>query len=127
MRLAIAFAVVLAAVLAPGCGSSSEDASTGIETQAPARGDASGAPVGAAAKACETTDAEGLRATGASCRQARRVMSGWRQKGACSSSSGASRVSCSSRSYRCTGARTDRGIAVSCSRLGRSVAFLAKR
>jgi hypothetical protein len=130
MRLATALAAIaLAAVPAVGCGSSAEDGSAPIETRVPSRQGGSGAPVGAAAKTCETeaVDAEGLRATGVSCELARRVMHDWRQKSSCASPAGASRVSCSSRSYRCTGTRTDRGTAVSCSRPGRSVAFVAKR
>jgi len=126
MRLAIALAAVIAATLVAGCGSSSEQESTRIET-AP-REDSSGGPIGAAAKSCETdaVDAVDLRATGISCARARQVMYGWQQKSSCSTPAGASRVACSSRSYRCTGTRTDRGTAVSCSRPGRSVAFVVR-
>jgi hypothetical protein len=130
MRLAIAFAAIaLAAVPAAGCGSSEEDGSTRREKQVPSRQGGSGAPIGATAKICESDamDAEGLRATGISCEQARRVMHRWRRQSSCSSPTDASRVSCSSSAYRCTGTRTDRGTAVSCSGPGRSVAFVAKR
>jgi hypothetical protein len=118
-RLAAPLVVVaLAAVLAAGCGGSSPE-TTGT----------SSAPIGATARSCpiQATEADALRATGVSCDQARQVMYGWRQKGSCSSPPGASRVSCTTRSYRCLGARTDRGTAVSCSRPGRSIAFVAKR
>jgi hypothetical protein len=134
LRLAASLvAVVFAAVLVAGCGGSSSDegtsgGSTQTGTSAPPA-DTSGAPIGAAAKGCETqaVDAEALRATGVSCALARQVMYGWQQQSSCSSPPGASRVSCTTRSYRCTGTRTDRGTAVSCARPGRSVAFVAKR
>lgn len=109
---------VLAAVLVAGCGGSSPETTN-----------TTSAPVGAAAQSCETqaAGAEGLRATGVSCQRARQVMYGWRRQGSCFSPPGASRVSCTTRSYRCLGARTDRGTAVSCSRPGRSIAFVVKR
>jgi len=47
---------------------------------------------------------------------------------ACAPFGGASRSSCSVYGgYRCLGAVTDRGVAVSCARTGSSVAFVAKR
>jgi hypothetical protein len=113
-RLAAPLAVAaLAAVLVAGCGGSSPE-TTGSRS----------APVGAAARSCGVREA--LRATGVSCAQARRVMYGWRQRGSCSSPPGASRVSCTTGSYRCLGAHTERGTAVSCSRPGRSIAFVVK-
>jgi hypothetical protein len=118
-RLAALLAVVvLAALAAAGCGSSSDDASTPPE-----------APVGASARSCETfaTDAEGLRATGISCDQARQVMDGWQRQGSCALPGGASRGGCLTRSYNCQATRTDRGTAVSCARTGESVAFVARR
>ena len=117
-RLAAPLVVlVLAALAAAGCGGSASE-----------EGSSSGAPVGAAAKSCETdaVDAGALRATGVSCDRARQVMYGWQRQGSCSAPPGASRVSCTTRSYRCTGARTDRGTAVSCARPGRSIAFIAE-
>jgi hypothetical protein len=131
-RLVALLAVVaLAAVLAAGCSGSSADegsSTSGASTRAAPPTSSSGAPVGAAAKSCETqaADAEGLRATGVSCKQARQVMYGWQQRGSCSSPRGASRVSCTTHTYRCTGARTERGTAVSCARPGRSIAFVVK-
>jgi len=129
MRLASALAAVaLAALAVAGCGSSPDgepNTDRPAQTGAP---QGAGAPVGAAARSCETgaVAAEGLRATGISCERARQVMLGWQRQGSCAAPAGASRVSCSSRSYRCIGARTDRGTAVSCSRPGRSVAFVVK-
>jgi hypothetical protein len=134
MRLATPLViVVLAAALLAGCGGSSssqtDTGSSGSAESSPMPLGSSGTPPGAAAKACDTyaVDAEDLRATGVSCDQARRVMYGWQRDRGCSAPAGASRTSCTSRSYRCLGARTDRGIAVSCSRAGESIAFVAKQ
>ena len=125
------FVVALAAVLVAGCGGSSsgEESTSSAPTHAAPPASTASAPVGAAAKSCETqaAGAEALRATGVSCAQARLAMYGWRRRRSCSSPPGASRVSCSIGSYRCLGARTERGTAVSCSRPGRSIAFVVKR
>jgi hypothetical protein len=134
MRLAVPLAIVaFAAALVAGCGGTSDQGSTSGgstqgNTQAPP-GSSSGAPVGAAAKNCDSgaVDAEGLRATGIPCNQARQVMYGWQRERSCSSPAGTSRSSCLTRSYHCQAARTDRGLAVSCSRPGESIAFIAKR
>jgi hypothetical protein len=126
MKLAATLAIAsLAATLAVGCGSSSPDESTrSIE-----KAGASRAPTGAPAQSCDTqaVDAEELRVTVASCGEGRRVMFGWQRSEDCGLIGGASRGSCSVRSYRCLAARTDRGVSVSCARPGRSVAFRAKR
>jgi hypothetical protein len=113
LRLAAPLAVViLAAVLLAGCGDSSDHA-----------------PIGASAKACDaySTDAESLRATGIPCDQARQVMYGWQRENSCAVPASASRNSCLTRSYRCQATRTDRGVAVSCSRQGQSIAFTARQ
>jgi hypothetical protein len=138
MRLAAPLLVfALAAALPAGCGSSSEESGgTRIGTATstvPGPGgkgpSSSKAPVGASARSCDahSADAEALRATGIPCDQARQVMYGWQRQRACSSPAGASRSSCLTRSYRCLATRTDRGLAVSCSRQGRSIAFLGRR
>lgn len=136
MRLAAPLlAVALATAMLGGCGGSSNDGSGAtstdrVESPAPeGRANGAAAPVGAGAKSCDTGSAgvEALRATGVSCDLARRVLHGWQRNHACASPAGASRVSCSTRSYRCLGARTDRGVTVSCSRPGRSIAFVAGR
>jgi len=136
MRLAIPIATaVLAALLLAGCGGSSSS-STGGSTQtgtgAPPQASGAGAPsapIGASARSCDTgaVDATELRAAGIPCGQARQVMYGWQREPSCAPPPGASRSSCLTRSYRCLGARTDRGLAVSCARPGESVAFVVKR
>lgn len=125
MRLATPLAIVaLAAALLSGCGGSSSDESSSSESAPPAS--TSTAPIGASAKSCDSyaVDAEALRATNVPCDQARQVMYGWQRDPACAKPAGASRTSCLTRSYRCLGARTDRGLAVSCSRAGESIAFV---
>lgn len=97
--------------------------------QTPSRAGGSGAPRGAVATSCDAHAAtvEGLRATGVPCDQARQVIYGWQRESSCALPTDSSRGSCLTRSYRCQAVRTDRGLAVSCARAGRSIAFLAKR
>jgi hypothetical protein len=125
MRRATALAI-LAAALPAGCGGSSGSSSTA--TTPPPRASAPAAPAGASAAACPGgSGAESLRATGVSCRQARRLLLGWRRQTGCSPGAGVSRSACSTGSYRCLATRTARGVAVDCSRPGRSVAFVIGR
>ncbi|MFN8162583.1 MAG: hypothetical protein U0R26_01905 [Solirubrobacterales bacterium] len=129
MRLAIPIAIVaLAAALLAGCGGSS-GGSSGSESTAPPKASGSRAPVGASARHCDTgaVDAKALRATGLSCGEARRLMFGWQRSSSCALPPATSRASCTRRSYLCLSTRTARGVAVSCSRPGRSIAFLARR
>jgi hypothetical protein len=125
MRLAAPIATVaLAAALLGGCGGGSDESSS------PTReGDAPSAPLGAVAHSCETqaVDAGGLRATGVSCDRARGVMYGWQRDSRCTDAGAVSRSACTTRSYRCLATRTERGVAVSCSRPGRSIAFTVRR
>jgi len=140
MRLAAPLLIVaLFAALMAGCGSSSDEGTQSSEATAPSRGGesrgspprASGAdaPAGASARACDTfaVDTQGLRVTGLSCKQGRQLMFGWQRAEGCGLIDGASRGACSVRSYRCLATETDRGISVSCSQPGRSIAFVAKR
>lgn len=138
MRLAAVLAVaLLLAALALGCGSS--DGGDGTSSEAPATenappardgyGGSREAPAGAAVRSCETqaVDAERLRATAVSCGEARQVMFAWQRAEGCGLIGNASRGSCVVRSYRCLSVRTGRGVSVSCTRPGRSIAFLAQR
>jgi hypothetical protein len=128
MRLAFPIALAIAAVLIAGCGSSSGGDSTAPATApAPSSGGAT-APAGASATSCEA-NAVGigaLRATGISCGEARQALLAWQRAADCAGSPGASHSACTVSSYRCIGTRTDRGLAVSCARPGRSIAFIAK-
>jgi hypothetical protein len=115
--------VLVAALLASGCGSSDDQAPTATATTPPA-------PPGAAARACGGTAAGAgqLRVTGIGCEEGRAVVAAWAGDPVCSGPADASRFSCAVHDgYRCLGAATARGIAVSCSRPGSSVAFVAKR
>jgi hypothetical protein len=83
-------------------------------------------------KACGAGAAgvEALRATAVSCGEGRQVMLAWLRAKGCAPAPGASRASCtirSYRSYRCAGVRVDRGIAVGCARPGHAIAFTARR
>jgi hypothetical protein len=130
MRLAVPLTIVaLAAALLSGCGGSSSSDEGSQDGVARSTTGVSKAPLNAAAKSCRVNvvGVERLLATGIPCEQARRVMLGWQRSHACLAPSGASRSSCTARSFRCLGASTDRGIAVSCARAGESIAFIAKR
>ena len=126
--VAIALLALLAALLA-GCGSSSEESSTGSDGAPTQAAPNAGAPAGAAARSCETlaADAEALRATNLPCEQARQVMYGWQREPSCALPASGSRGGCRARSYRCQAVRAERGVAVSCARAGASVAFIARR
>jgi hypothetical protein len=111
------------ALLIAGCGSSEESEPTATATT-PA------APAGASARSCEGTVAgtSELRVTGVGCDVGHAVVAAWADKSACTPASDASLGSCSIYDgYRCIGATTDRGVAVSCARTGSSVAFIAER
>lgn len=123
MRLAVPIALaIVAATLLVGCGDSS---SSGDDSTS---GGATTAPAGASATSCETdaVDAEALRATAVSCEEARGVLFAWQRVPSCAGSPSASHSACTVRSYRCIGSRTERGLAVSCARPGRSIAFVAR-
>lgn len=126
-------ALVAFAALTAGCGSSDDatsESSSAQERAPTATATTPAAPPGASAQSCEGTVAGTgqLRVTGIGCDVGRGVVAAWADKPSCSPGGEASRVSCTAQSdYRCLGAATDRGIAVSCARPGSSVAFLARR
>jgi hypothetical protein len=125
------FLVLAAAALVAatgGCGASSSD-----QRSPGGRGTASPrtptAPVGASARRCASAPAgvEGLRVSGVSCAAGRGVVAAWADARRCRRPSGASRFSCPVAGYRCLGAATARGVAVTCARPGRSISFVARR
>lgn len=128
MRLArLLVPTIVAAAVLVGCGSSDE--SSYGDRPGDDRGDAPSGPPGASAQSCPG-DAAGiaeLRVTGVGCAAGEEVAAGWTGDASCASPPDASRFACTVRGYRCLGAATDRGIAVSCARPNRSIAFLAKR
>jgi len=138
MRLALPSVpiAVLMTVAVVGCGSGgSEPAQTTAHSQSATRPQTAaeepgeGAPAGAAARSCGSAEAgvRDLRVTGVECDTGRAVAVVWSGNAGCESPAGASRFACSVRGYRCLGAATERGVAVSCARPGRSIAFVATR
>jgi hypothetical protein len=152
--LALLAVSAVAAVVAPalaGCGSDSDEATTGGTTGAPAESSAPpadtpaesskppagkapaeekapGAPVGVRAKVCKSgraADGE-VRVTGVPCEFGRLVVIGWHENDGCEPPSGASRTSCRLGGFTCLGAKTGRGLAITCAAAGRSVAFVAE-
>ncbi len=107
-------------VAASGCGSSDTGESTAPSNE--------GAPAGAAAKSCSGAIAgtETLRVTGVDCAIGRGVVAAWSDHEACIPGGEASRTFCTVGEYRCLGATSDRGVAVSCARPGRSISFVAR-
>lgn len=129
MRLAASLAIVaLAAALLAGCGSSSDGSDGAGSTAAPTAGEP-GTPAGASARACAigAGGASGLRVTAVSCGKGEEAVIAWRRDATCRPSAGGSRAGCTVAGYRCIATATDRGLAVSCARPGRSIAFTAKR
>ncbi|MBW8059694.1 MAG: hypothetical protein FVQ78_05040 [Solirubrobacterales bacterium] len=126
--------IALAAALAAGCGSSSSEQSGNEQSQAattqpPTARTAPTAPAGASAQSCSAGVAGvgELRVAGVACKTGRLVTAGWSGDASCASPAAASRFGCTVRGYRCLGAATERGIAVSCARPNRSISFIAKR
>jgi hypothetical protein len=124
-----AISICLIAALLGGCGSSDENG-TGSDSATSGTTDSRAgakAPAGAAVQGCGGTGESiaDLRVTGVGCAVGRSVVATWSGKPECSAP-GTSRVSCTAAEYRCLGARTDRGLVVSCARPGRSISFVAK-
>jgi len=123
------------AVAVVGCGSGgSERPQTTARSQSANRPqtateETSGAPAGATARNCGSGAVYigDLRVTGVGCGAGQAVAVIWSGSENCASPAGSSRFACSVRGYRCLGAATERGIAVSCGRPGRSIAFVARR
>ncbi len=124
---------LLGAALLAGCGSNGSSDSTaqsGSETtqaQESDSGSASG-PVGVRARSCKGGDGyQLLRVTGVDCATGARVASGWSGDSSCRPPNGQSRSTCAVGEYRCLAATVDRGLAVSCARPERAIAFIAAR
>jgi hypothetical protein len=118
-------AIALSAGLLLGCGNS--DSSSGTTSGAGAG--ASTAPAGAQVQRCPTSGGQtkSLKATGANCTEAHRVMSAWLRNRSCEPPAGASRAACQVGAYRCLAAATDRGWSVGCARQGNSISFTFRR
>jgi hypothetical protein len=125
LALAALFAV---GALTVGCGSSNDESDTTTTSEPAATTSTTpAAPPGAMAESCGNTTVAGtsqLRVTGIGCPVGRGVVASWAKSDTCTADD--SRSACTVRGYRCIGARTDAGLAVSCARPGRSVSFIAK-
>ena len=143
---------LVAALLAAGCGSGESTQSTapggaettesttpgGAETtESTAPGGAetteahqSGAegPTGITPRVCRNTGEEALlmRVTGVSCSKGRQIAAGWHSKSGCAPASGESRSACTINGFRCLTAVAGQGLAVTCARPERSIAFIAR-
>ncbi len=127
-RLAATIAlVVLAGALLAACGGSASSDGTAGSTAASST--PRGGPPGASAQSCEAKGADviALQATAVSCEDAQAVLLGWKGEGGCAADPGASHSACTVQGYRCIGAVTSAGLAVSCARPGHAIAFVAKR
>ena len=133
--LPIALLAVLAvgsAALLAGCGSDDEESTAPQGTESGATTSTtpqSSGPAGAAVQACtiDSVGLEDLRVTGVACGAGQQVAVGWMHGASCAKPQGGSRFACTVGGYRCLGTSAERGIAVSCARPGRSIAFIAKR
>jgi hypothetical protein len=129
MRRATPILILTVLAALAGCGDSSSPAEPGSgSTEAP-KADTTTAPAGASARSCQAAGLkiEDLRATVASCGEARGVASGWLRARECVKRPGLSRSPCSLGSYRCVATATDRGWSVGCAQPGRSIAFTRRR
>lgn len=127
--LALLPVLAVALVAAAGCGSSEGTSTTPAETgQEPGPATTSNSPPGVRTKACadQRLDPPEVVVVGAGCAQGKQTVTGWEAKSACRSPSGGSRYSCTVGGLRCLGTRTERGIAVNCSRPQLSISFTGK-
>jgi hypothetical protein len=130
--LLAALAVVLpvALIALAGCGSSggTTESNTGSGSQTggpPASESTSNAPPGASVTSCpnNSVSKSPIRVAGASCDEGQATVEAWSHTHSCIRPSMTARSSCSAGRYRCLSVRTERSIAVNCSRQGRSVSF----
>ena len=127
--ISLLFAVLAIAAAIAGCGSSSEQTGTTEPPASTSTVPVSEAPVGVRAQSCKGTSAAAseIRVTGVSCAAGRSTVAAWSRERSCSSPAGTSRTSCKVGKLTCLGAATDRGVAVTCAGVGRSISFVGKR
>jgi len=130
--IVLAALAIVVAMVAAGCGSSSDETTGASEPTAPPASTSTTpgqeAPLGVRAKACDGSGSSGeVRVTGVSCDLGRTLVAGWHENGECSAPKDASRTSCRLGRFICLGAMTGRGVAVTCAAPGRSVAFIGRR
>jgi hypothetical protein len=119
---------VAAALLVAGCGSgeSTETTAGGVETSEAHQSGAEG-PSGIRARPCLSPGKPAvlMRVTGVSCSKGKSVAAGWASRSGCAPAAGDSRSACTVDGFRCLTTVAGRGLAVTCARPERSVAFLA--
>lgn len=117
-------ALLIAAALLGGCGSSSHGT-----TSSPSSHNESTAPPGASVTSCRPGKSKvtELKVTGTTCTEGRHLMLGWLVSEACRPPVAASRSSCPAHSYRCLATATNRGWSVNCAKPGSSIDFSIRR
>ncbi len=132
----LAAVLLLVCALLVGCGGGGQSSTAPAPRQGaptskegtPKKTGSPNAPSGSKVVACSGGGSQTvrLRATEVDCGTARATMQRWERGHACVLGS-SSRGSCSVDGFRCQAVRVDRGAAVSCSRPGADVSFIAKR
>lgn len=128
LQLLAALAAVLpvALIALAGCGSSGGTTESSSEKGgAGATESTSNAPLGASVKSCpnNVVSKSPIRVAGTSCDEGQATVEAWSRSHSCLQPSMTARSSCSAGQYRCLSLRTQKTIAVNCSRKGRSVSF----
>ncbi len=123
-------ALVIALFVA-GCGSGESTETTtpgGAETMQAHQSGAEG-PSGVTARACRNPGKPAvlMRVTGVSCSKGKSIAAGWASHSGCAPPAGVSRSACTVDGFRCLTTVAGHGLAVTCARPERSVAFLAVR
>ena len=119
------------ALLVAGCGSgdSTETAQPGGAETTQAQQSGAEGPSGVTARPCLSPGKPAvlMRVTGVSCSKGRDIVAGWASRSGCAPAAGDSRSACTVDGFRCLTTVAGRGLAVTCARPARSVAFLAVR
>lgn len=120
---------LLAALLIAGCGGGSSGTTSGAETTPAGTSTAPEAPTGIRSRACKTGGEETLllRVTNVGCARGASVAALWRSNPGCSPAPGQSRSACTVDGFRCLTSIAGRGLAVTCARPERSIAFIVER
>jgi hypothetical protein len=113
---------------APGGAETTEGATPGGAETAEAHQSGAEGPTGITARPCRNTGEEGLlmRVTGVSCSTGKKVAASWRSKSGCAPAAGESRSACTVGGFRCLTVSVGQGLAVTCARPERSIAFIVK-
>jgi hypothetical protein len=113
---------------APGGAETAESTAPGGAENPEAHQSGAEGPTGVVARPCRNTGEAGLllRVTGVSCSTGRKVAASWRSKSGCAPAAGESRSACTVGGFRCLTVSVGQGLAVTCARPERSIAFIVK-